>query len=80
MVLGQKSNFFPRIIWYLIQRPKSSAKNVYVSFVVCERYELVLPIRFECHYCWDLVPLSINTIQLVITSTLFEPVVGYIES
>ena len=28
---------------------------------------------------WDSVPLSINTTQLVITSTVFESVLGYIE-
>ena len=31
-------------------------------------------------FSWDSVPLSINTIQMVITSTLFESVLGYIES
>ena len=52
----------------LTRRRNCSQRRVCISFVVCARYELVLPTRFECHYYWDSVPLSINTIQVVVAA------------
>ena len=55
--------FFPRKTWCFTPRPSFSQQRVCISFVVCARCELVLPIRFQCHAYCDSIPLSVLSTQ-----------------
>ena len=58
-----QSHLVPREVWFFTPRQIFFlAKSAYfVSFVVCARYALVLPIKFvERHYYWESIPLSVK--------------------